>query len=330
MPELWHSDQLLRVNLTNISRTFVTCVIVCASLATLIAELEKWFWIGSLLESFRTQYVLLFGATLIGALLLRRPALATAAVVGLGWNLFPVVQQLRGDEALSGTPAASVRILSFNIAQWNEDVVAITDMLKRSAADVVVLMEVPEHRGKDISELLPEFPHTHLEGGGILNGAIVYSRWPIRNRNSLPIGIDGARTTIAEIDIHGQSLTLYATHLHWPTSPSLVRSRDMELNDLASHVRGCLSGCVVVGDLNISTWSSKFKEFISAAGLHDCAHGKGLLPTWPSQLWWPLRIRIDHCLASKDVRVIGVATGPAAGSDHLPTINDLDLGARFE
>jgi endonuclease/exonuclease/phosphatase (EEP) superfamily protein YafD len=326
-PELWHSARFLGLKAVTISRAIATCVIWGALLATIGAELGNWLWVGNLLESFRSQYVLLLGTGLVGACLFRRPVLAIAALLGLGWNLVPVAGYLGSGSTEPSGRVNVVRIVSFNAGYWNEDVAAISVMLRESAADVVVLMEVPTPRAEEIFAHLPEYAHRHVEGGGIINGSLIYSKWPILQRESIPLGKDDVRAAFAAINVRGRTLNLFATHLHWPTIPALQQRRDAELRDLAREAKACRSGCVIVGDLNISTWTRQFRDFISTSGMQDCARGHGLLPTWPAQLWKPLRIRIDHCVAGNDVHVIRSATGGAAGSDHLPTISDLALPA---
>ena len=61
-------------------------------------------------------------------------------------------------------------------------------------------------------------------------------------------------------------------------------------------------------------------------GLDNARKGFGLLPTWPAFMPWPfLRIPIDHCLVSPDIRVIRMRTGRTIGSDHLPIIVDMAI-----
>jgi endonuclease/exonuclease/phosphatase (EEP) superfamily protein YafD len=84
---------------------------------------------------------------------------------------------------------------------------------------------------------------------------------------------------------------------------------------------------VVVGDFNVTPWSSHFRDVLEVPGVRDCAAGRGHLTTWPSGLPALLRIRIDQCLAAGAVGVVDVRVGESVGSDHLATVNDLVIGA---
>jgi endonuclease/exonuclease/phosphatase (EEP) superfamily protein YafD len=94
---------------------------------------------------------------------------------------------------------------------------------------------------------------------------------------------------------------------------------------IAERVRKETGNVLVAGDFNLTPWSPHFTRFIEQTGLSDCALGHGLLATWPSQVL-PVRIRIDHCFASRQWRVRNVDVGPKLGSDHLPMTVDLALG----
>jgi endonuclease/exonuclease/phosphatase (EEP) superfamily protein YafD len=52
----------------------------------------------------------------------------------------------------------------------------------------------------------------------------------------------------------------------------------------------------------------------------------GLRPTWPAALGIA-QLPIDHVLVSDGVRNLGVRRGPFAGSDHLPVIARVAIGA---
>jgi len=58
--------------------------------------------------------------------------------------------------------------------------------------------------------------------------------------------------------------------------------------------------------------------------LKDSSLGWGIQPTWPA-MFLPLRIPIDHCLVSPDLKIVRRKIGRDIGSDHLPLLVDLGL-----
>ena len=88
------------------------------------------------------------------------------------------------------------------------------------------------------------------------------------------------------------------------------------------------SGCkILLAQKAFSMYSlypliGKYLSGTTASGLHDSSQGRGPLPTWPADS--PLlRIPLDHCFHSGDVRILAKRPGPDIGSDHLPLIIDL-------
>lgn len=108
--------------------------------------------------------------------------------------------------------------------------------------------------------------------------------------------------------------------------PATARVRNAQLQALGRGLSECPHACVVVGDFNVTPWSSHFRDLLTP-GVHDCAAGRGLPGTWPSGLPAVLRIRIDQCLVAGAVSVADVRVGASLGSDHFATINDLLIGS---
>ena len=83
---------------------------------------------------------------------------------------------------------------------------------------------------------------------------------------------------------------------------------------------------ICVGDLNTTTWSRYFKDFVEQSGMRSVREGFGILASWPTFLrpkW--MMIPIDHCFVSDDIRVVNAFVGERIGSDHLPLIVELEL-----
>jgi endonuclease/exonuclease/phosphatase (EEP) superfamily protein YafD len=153
-------------------------------------------------------------------------------------------------------------------------------------------------------------------------GVVILSRWPLiapqaATQDGLPYA---AR---ADVDLGDRKFRLYGAHLNWPVMPRTARVRNAQLQALGRELAECPHACVVVGDFNVTPWSSHFRDVLKSPGVHDCAAGRGLLGTWSSDLPAVLRIRIDQCLVAGAVSVADVRVGASAGSDHFATVNDL-------
>ena len=75
---------------------------------------------------------------------------------------------------------------------------------------------------------------------------------------------------------------------------------------------------MVLGDLNTTPWSARYRALLDDAGLEDTRVGYGLQTSWPSFLPAVLRIPIDHVLVTPDLAAAEREVGPEVGSDHLP------------
>lgn len=301
----------------------VATVALC--LPTVLACGGRWLWIGDLLGNFRTHYALLSCVAFVLALAFRHWRIAGIAAIGLVLNVAPMFDAFFGIGAPPVANARAVRIAAFNVNIANDDMPAIAAYLRSQAVDVAVLEELSPANATRLAELLPEFKHRLLAENEGIWGVVILSRWPMiaPGRAANDGQLFGAR---AEIDLGDRTFVLYGAHLNWPVIPSSARTRDAQLAAIGRELAHCAHACVIVGDFNVTPWSSHFRDVVDLPGVHDCAAGRGLLLSWSTGIPAPVRIRIDQCITAGAVGVAGVRIGQSVGSDHFATFNDLLIG----
>lgn len=261
-----------------------------------------------------------------------------SAFLLLGSLLWAVPAPAAADDAKG---ARVVDVMTFNIhhAQGTDgvlDLQRIADVIEASGADVVGLQEVDRHYSArsgwvDQPAALAELLGWHSAYGANIDspppagqtersqyGTAVLSRYPIvASENTRLHNADGKEQRgllRATIDVRGQRLDFYSTHLEH--SSQAIRSRQAaEIVDLVDE-----DPAVVVGDFNaypdapeIATLTAAFDDAWEVAG-----RGDGF--TYPAEA---PRGRIDNLYVTDGVRPVTaevVLTDPVA-SDHLPVVS---------
>ena len=297
--------------------------VVC--LATLVAYGGRWFWLCEMLVNFRTHFALLLSLALVIAVAFRHWSIAGAAAIGLALNVCPMYGAFAGPATPPASNARTVRVAEFNVNIANDNMPGIAAYLESQAADVVVLEELSPANADRLAALLPRLPHRYLAEHEGVWGVVILSRWPLIAPQ--PATQDGVRFAArADVDLGDRKFRLYGAHLNWPVIPDTASVRNAQLQALGRELAECPHACVVVGDLNVTPWSSHFRDVLKNKGVRDCTAGRGLIGTWPSGLFAVLRIRIDQCLVAGAVSVADVRVGENVGSDHFAMINDLLIG----
>ena len=294
-------------------------------LATLLAYGGRWSWFCELLVNFRAHFALVLILACVLAVALRHWRIVGVAAAGIALNVWPMYGAFFG----TGTPAApntrAVRVAAFNVNIANGNLPGIAAYLESQAVDVAVLEELTPANAEPLAALLPRLPHRYLDQNQDIWGVVILSRWPLIAPQ--PVTRDGLLFAArADVDLGDRKLRLYGVHLHWPVIPAAARVRNAQLLALGRELSECAHACVVVGDFNVTPWSSHFRDVLKTPGVRDCAAGRGLLTTWSPRLPALLRIRIDQCLVAGAVSVADVRVGESVGSDHFATINDLLIG----
>jgi len=292
-------------------------------LASLLAYAGRWSWFCELLVNFHTHFAMLLGLALVLAAVLRAWRIVALAAAGLALNVWPMYGAWFAPES-SPVGGRAVRVVEFNVNVANDDFKRIAGYLDSLDPDVVVLEEMTTWTADQVSPLMPRLAHRYIVEDEGVRGVVILSRWPLIAPQALKNGdtMYGAR---AEVDLGDRRITVFGVHLNWPVVPDAERERNAQLRALSGELAACSGACVLVGDFNVTPWSSHYRDLLKTPGVRDCAAGRGWLPTWNSNLPAVLRIRIDQCVVAGAVGIADVRVGQSIGSDHFATISDLRL-----
>ncbi len=292
----------------------------------------RWWWIGDLCCHFRVQYAVLLIPFLAIALWLREWKWLCVIVVIGGFNL-ALISPLFLPRPREVVTTPQLRLMTANVFVRNDNTRLLIDLIKDEQPDVVLTLEINDHWLSALDDLQNEYPYRidsisdpRYPSYGAF-GCALLSRLPLRDERIIRIGSQSLPVVMAEIESDGVELTVCGAHPYPPSGRERTIIRDEyldELGRLLSTIRGPL---VLLGDLNTTRWSPKFRTLAKTAEMRDASEGFGWQPTWPG--WLPLpQIPIDHVLVSPELKVIDHRVGPSIDSDHLPVTTDIVIPPR--
>ena len=294
----------------------VLLLALCAVPVAVAPFLASWHWTIDLLACFPVHAMLwlcLCGAVLLAARRFRSglgcllgAAIAAAAVVP-GW-----LADYRPAE--HGT---SLRVMTVNLLYNNTQVAAVLDEVARTSPDVVFCAEVTPAWQDGLSAGLTAFPHRCLHGDPGCYGVALFSKLPLHDASVIGIGFDWAPAIRAVVETPGGPVGLLGVHTPRPGSAQRCAQRNKALAAMPAVVATLPSPHIVLGDFNSTPWNPAFRTMLDATKLVPLS-ACDFHPTWPSSVPWPLRIPIDHVLASEGVGLEHAEIGNAIGSDHMP------------
>ncbi len=297
------------------------CLVSAASL------FGRSVWMFELLTHFRVQYVVA-GAVLAVALVASRrwigAGVATALAIA---NAAPVLPYLAAPPTGPGDGSAlTTRVMAINLRHRFGDVDATVDLIRAERPDVVVLTELLASHRDALESLGDVLPYRIDSGGRGIFEILLLSRLPIASSRIyhpasrfLPV-IEARLCT--EPDGDGACLTVIA--LHGPR-PEIRRGRaQIATFTLVAERAAAIADrrVVVLGDLNTTPFSPRFRDLTMRGGLTDAALGASWRTTWISR-FPPFGLTLDHVLVGAALRPLARRVAGDIGSDHFPLIVDL-------
>ncbi|MBL8749673.1 MAG: endonuclease/exonuclease/phosphatase family protein [Planctomycetes bacterium] len=306
----------MRVRPTNL----IVLLAVPAMGAAAAPFVASWHWSLDLLACFPLQATLALAAAAIALSAARRwrPAILCALAGGLAagatWRPLPgAIEPLPPPSRAPVLVVASLNVLRGNHANADRALAAV----EHERPDVVFCSEVTAEWLERLAAGLPDFPHRCTKPDPGYYGAALFSRWPLRSAEAVPLGSPRTPAIRAIVDAPGGAIGLLCVHTPRPGNAERAANLSRALADVPDALAPLPAARVVLGDFNATPWNAGFRTMLPRAGLNG-GSANGLVPTWPAHAPWPLRVPIDHVLCSPPLHVADARTGPSFGSDHLP------------
>lgn len=308
-------------------RLVLACAVVAAlaALALVAGSCGRAWWVLDLAAHFRVQELAVLALAAAGLALLRawRGALAAAAfLLAFGWSLVPYWIPRAGAAPMG---ARRLRLASLNLEFGNRQLELVREFVRASRADVLLLIEVDRATLDALAPELAAYPQRIEAPRNDPFGLALYAKLPLRARRIDELGSVPLPAFEAELELDGMRATLVALHAPPPITAANALERDRKIEDAVRQLHLAGGPAILLGDLNTTVWASTLSRTAFAGGLRDAREGHGLSCTWPADAAL-LAIPIDHCLLSREWRVLDAQVGQPCGSDHLGLVFELALG----
>jgi vancomycin resistance protein VanJ len=301
------------------AKVFSGIVIACSLLLAALLLLHRfipnrWYNLGSLIETFLPWFGLAVPVLVVLAAIRRRPvAIVCALLPALVWlqmyaGLIPDKHESEGD----------FRVVAHNVNAENADTEATADALLAADPDVIVLVELTEDQRLAWGEVLADRYEYSVAYGTVA----LWSTYPVADSNEVDLDLGWARAFRAEVDIEGEPVAFYVAHLlsvrvNSEGFTSEQRNETAELlGEAIADER--LKRVVLAGDLNGTVQDRSLAPITYQLESAHAAAGKGFGFTWPADT--PMA-RIDQVLY-RGMEATGSEVLDATASDHRPVLAD--------
>ncbi len=294
------------------------------AVSSLVGFLGPFWWFFDLFSHFRVQYAA--GLLPIVVMLLLGRKLMSALVFGLITiiNLATIIPLYQDPTASALSVTHTYRAMLANVNTRNKQYPEVTRVIGVYDPDLVILLEVNATWLSALGSLQESHPYSVTAAQEDDYGIALFSKIPLGDSAVVVLGPIDSPSIWARLDLNDRSVTVLGTHLLAPSGRDHSAFRNAQLAAILGFFERTSPPVLVLGDLNVTPWSSHFHRLLAEARLRNCTAGRGVQPTWPAFL--PLfYIPIDHCLYSSGIRILDKHVGPDIGSDHYPIIVDFAL-----
>lgn len=324
---------LIWISLTCVSIAIVFSRLLPANLDSSNALFLFLSYLAFMIRTFTFHMGIAVAIVTIVACILRVKRAILACFVLLVITLGPALLSLRPREIAPAGSSPALRVLSANLLVDHANVDRLLDLVRRENPDILLFQEYTAAKNEKLRPALEaEYPYIADANRNDAFGQAVYSKLPFAapsvlfppaelGSNSRTGGVVGLRDPQIRVVISfaGRDLVLQDLHLVPPIGVSYHHEQRQMAKWLASWAKDEPRPKIMAGDLN-ATPDSTILDALHNAGMHQ-AHaeaGRGRGVSWPylGLLRYAPGIRIDHILASNQLRCVDSHVAGFIDSDH--------------
>lgn len=296
-----------------------------AGLSTLLGFVGDWSWALDLFSHFRLQYLLILATGGALAAIIRVWWITGASALLALANLMAIGPLYSAPETVPGR--ARIHIAHLNVLSTNADELAVLDWLEGVEADVVFINELSpawEAAFETSRDWKLEVSVPRADNFGI--GMLVRSDAAAGLFETRVLQRFGVPAIEARTGLGGHEVALLGLHTLPPVGGHNGKLHAQQIDEAIGWVdEQRAEGRVptIVGDLNTSPYSARYRRLVQGADLVDSQWGRGPQGSFPAGL--PTRISIDHVMHDPTLVTVARGVGPSLGSDHLPVMVTLAI-----
>jgi endonuclease/exonuclease/phosphatase (EEP) superfamily protein YafD len=214
-----------------------------------------------------------------------------------------------------------IKLMIFNISYNNptENFENIKSLILSEKIDILQFQEVSPQMNEKIRSLKSIFPYsTGLDKPLDLFDSLILSKYPLLNTE-----IGQHHLVQTNFILNEKKISILGMHLFPGGTQVNLNYALQQTNYLKEAVNNINTNLILLGDLNMTSSSKRFTNFLKDTNLYTYSSFKNITSTWPTFLPNYLGIQIDHVLFSKNFRLISKKIANNFGSDHRPLIVEL-------
>ena len=214
-----------------------------------------------------------------------------------------------------------LRLISFNISYENsvKNFENIRKMILSERPDIVQFQEFSPQMQDKIKTLRSIFPYsTELNKPKGPYDSLILSKYPLTNTK-----VDENHVVITNLILNEAEISIVGIHLFAGGTKENFNYALQQINYLKTILSNTSKNLILLGDLNMTSTSKRFANFLKETNLYTYTSYKNITSTWPAFVPNFLGIQIDHVLFSNNFKMVDKKTSNSFGSVHRPLIVEL-------
>ncbi|MEJ5091740.1 endonuclease [Sphingobacterium faecium] len=227
--------------------------------------------------------------------------------------------------AKKNIPDQSISIMISNVFEDNTNYEGCISEIKKTGADVVLLLETSHKWMEELREATDAYPFRVEKPIDNTYGMLLYSKLELKDSEVRFLVEDDIPSIHTKVILpSGELIQLYAVHPTPPVPNENPRSteRDKELLMIADEAEKSEIPVIVCGDLNDVAWSYTTELFLKTSQLLDPRRGRFFLNTFHAHHFF-MRFPLDHIFCSTDFKLKRMKRLYNFNSDHFPILTEL-------